>query len=152
MHKRTLAREVALKGLYQYDIHREVASTAAEELDSFLAERAEDPEVLRFARDLLSGAIARLEELDARIASASQHWKINRIATVDRCVLRLAILELLESPDTPPKVAINEAIELAKKYSTEASGAFVNGVLDAIWRDLARERESAELRERQKEG
>lgn len=142
MRKRTQAREIALQGLYQYDIQKALDAPKPEELDSFIDGRTEDPEVRRYARVLLDGTIGRLDDLDARIAAASRHWKIQRIAAVDRCVLRIAIFELLESEDAPPKVAINEAIDLAKRYSTEASGSFVNGILDTVWRELAAERKS----------
>ena len=76
-----------------------------------------------------------MDDLDRRIAAAALRWKLSRIAPIDRCILRIALFEILESGDVPPKVAINEAIELAKKFSTEQSGSFVNGILDRIWTD-----------------
>ena len=86
-----------------------------------------------YARFLVEGVIARQRDLDERITAVAEHWKLHRIAPVDRSILRLGLFELLESADVPPKVAINEAIELAKKYSTEQSGAFVNGILDQAY-------------------
>jgi len=89
-----------------------------------------------FAEDLVRGAEGHREEIDARIAAASEHWDPLRMAKVDRTILRLAIFELLHRDDIPPKVSINEYIEIAKRFSTEESGSFVNGILDRISREL----------------
>ena len=139
MRKRTQAREVALKALYQHDLHRKMekeATAASEDFESFIQGESGDPEVRSYARALLSGTLASIDLIDERIAAATLNWKLSRIAPVDRSILRLALFELLESPEIPPKVAINEAIELAKKFSTEQSGAFVNGILDRIYNEL----------------
>ena len=85
-----------------------------------------------FATRLAKGTLSNLELLDDRIRSRAEHWRISRMAVVDRNVLRLATYELLHCDDIPPKVAINEAIELGKRYSTQHSGAFINGILDKI--------------------
>lgn len=148
MRKRTLAREIALQAIYQHDLQRRHAATrpgaasppphTPQDFDELIAERSEDPEVRAYARALVDGAMARADEIDRRISEAALHWKLHRIAPVDRSVLRLAIFELLERPDVPPKVVINEAVDLAKKFSTEGSGAFVNGILDRIYGELAR--------------
>ena len=144
MRKRTQAREVALKALYQHDLHRKIekdAPAAAEDFESFIQAESGDAEVRSYARALLAGTLASIDIIDERIAAAALNWKLSRIAPVDRSILRLALFELLESPEVPPKVAINEAIELAKKFSTEQSGAFVNGILDRIYNDLKRARD-----------
>jgi len=101
-----------------------------------------DPQARRFAERLVRRAAARRDELDALIVRGTEHWRIERFATVDRNVVRLALLELLEETDTPPAVVLDEAIELAKAYGGEESGAFVNGVLDGLCKRLA----SGELR------
>jgi len=108
----------------------------ADEIDSVLTHLLEpadtDPGTRRFARELIDGCRERLEQLDAHIAAVAENWEIGRMAVIDRNILRLASYELLFRDDVPPKVAINEAIDLAKRYSTADSGAFVNGILDRI--------------------
>jgi transcription antitermination factor NusB len=147
MRKRTLAREIALQALYQHDLPRKRAAlptsasggpvaVTADDLEAFIEQQTGDAEARAYARRLVDGAIARGPEIDAMIEGAVRHWKLNRLAPVDRSVLRLGIFELLECTDVPPKVVINEAIDLAKKFSTEQSGAFVNGILDRIYTEL----------------
>ena len=139
--KRTKARERALQALYQID----VASTDLEEaLARFW--RSFEPverEVRELAEGLVRGvAEGRRAEVDA-IEEASSNWRLDRMARVDRNVLRLAVYELLRT-DVPVKVVINEAIELGKKYGSESSGAFVNGVLDKVAAGLPPERRRGE--------
>ncbi len=127
--KRTKARERALQALYQIDV-------AAEGIDDALQRfwKSFEPverEVMDAAEGLVRGVASARREVDERIEGASTHWRLDRMAKVDRNVLRLAVYELIHS-DVPVKVVINEAIELGKKYGSESSGAFVNGVLDAI--------------------
>ena len=110
--------------------------TRVEDLEPFVGQSTDDGEIAKQALGLLDGVLGSLEDLDARIADVVKHWKMDRIAPIDRSILRLALYEFHEASSVPPKVAINEAIELAKKYSTEQSGAFVNGVLDRIYHDL----------------
>lgn len=128
MKKRTRARELALQFLYQADLVKK----PVEEADEFLREEERDPETRRFAQRLISGTLAGQEEIDEVIQNVAQNWNISRMAVVDRNVLRLATHELLNCQDIPPKVAINEAIEIGKRYSTQNSGAFINGILDRI--------------------
>jgi len=90
-------------------------------------------EVLPFTQQLVSGAWQHRGEIDDLIARYSQHWSLGRIAGVERCILRMAVFELLFCDDIPPKVTINEAIELGKRYGAENSGAFINGILDALY-------------------
>jgi N utilization substance protein B len=91
-----------------------------------------------FTEDLVRGILAHLEPVDTKIRAYAENWKFERIAIVDRCILRLAIYELLFRDDIPPIVSINEALELAKKYSTEDSTRFINGILDRVKDDLQR--------------
>jgi transcription antitermination factor NusB len=132
--KRTRARELALQFLYQADLIKKTT----EEADDFLREEEKDPETRRFAQRLIQGALDNREEIDQAIQEVAQNWNISRMAVVDRNVLRLATHELLHCQDIPPKVAINEAIEIGKRFSTQNSGAFINGILDRIMnRNLA---------------
>ena len=128
MKKRTRARELALQFLYQSDL---VGKPQAE-LDDFLREEERDVETRRFAQRLIVGTLEHRDEIDEVIQNVAQNWSISRMAVIDRNVLRLATHELLHCQDIPPKVAINEAIEMGKRYSTQNSGAFINGILDKI--------------------
>lgn len=127
--RRTKARERALQALYQIDV-------AAEGIDEALARfwKSFEPverEVMELAEGLVRGVAAERRAVDDAIEQVSTHWRLDRMAKVDRNVLRLAVYELLRT-DVPVKVVINEAIELGKKYGSESSGAFVNGVLDKV--------------------
>lgn len=136
MRKRSKAREIALQALYQYDVQSEAGGLTPDEIEAFVQESTDDPQVRDYARLLIDGTLSILDEIDGRIVVTARNWRIQRMAPVDRCILRIALFEILESAETPPKVAMNEAIELAKKYSTEQSGSFVNGILDRIYREL----------------
>jgi len=127
--KRSRGRELALQLLYQLDLRGDSAMDSAEE---FLREEEPDREARAFANKLVRGVRETIDELDREIASIAQNWDISRMAVIDRNVLRMATWELLHCKDIPPKVAINEAIELGKRYSTQKTGAFVNGILDKI--------------------
>jgi len=127
--KRTRARELGLQFLYQIDL---LGQGVLEDLDNFLRAEEKDAETCRFARRLVQGAHEHHAQIDAEIQGVAQNWQISRMAVIDRNVLRLAAYELLFCDDIPPKVAINEAIELGKRYSTSNSGAFINGILDKI--------------------
>lgn len=127
---RTQGREVAFKVIFEtefQDIPSEEALGAFEELHGNLPRRARE-----FSLALIEGTRARREEIDTRITATAQHWRLDRMGRVERTVLRLGTFELLHQPETPPAVAIDEAVELAKKYAGEEAGAFVNGVLDAV--------------------
>jgi len=102
----------------------------------YLPGRLTDTELKVFARGLVDGTCAHLEEIDERIREAAENWDMSRMATLDRNILRMAVYELAHCEDIPPKVAINEAIELAKQFGAEESGQFVNGILDKIKRTL----------------
>ncbi len=128
MKKRTRARELALQFLYQADL----VKLGPEEADDFLRDEELDVETRRFAKRLIEGTLKERDALDAVIQAVAQNWNISRMAVIDRNVLRVASYELLHCEDIPPKVAINEAIEIGKRYSTQNSGAFINGILDKI--------------------
>jgi N utilization substance protein B len=137
--RRTKARERALQALYQIDV-------AAEGIDDALAAfwRSFEPverEVKELAEGVVRGVAEHRRQVDEAIEQASANWRLDRMARVDRNVLRLAVYELLHT-DVPVKVVINEAIELGKKFGSESSGAFVNGVLDKIATGLSAERRS----------
>jgi transcription antitermination factor NusB len=129
MKKRTRAREIALQFLYQIDLR---GADLLAEARNFIKGEERDAETARFALRLVQGTFEHKDELDKTIQAVAQNWNISRMAVVDRNVLRLAAYELLHCDDIPPKVAINEAIELGKRYSTQNSGAFINGILDKI--------------------
>lgn len=134
MGARRRARECALQMLFSYDVTR---PSVEELLESFWGELAEASEEVReFANELAVGTISNLEEIDERIRIRTEHWRIPRMAVVDRNLLRMAVFEFLHQPNTPRTVAINEALEIARRFSTSESTQFINGILDAIKRDL----------------
>lgn len=129
MKKRTRARELALQFLYQLDLR---GADLLPEAQEFLQSSERDRPTCGFATQLIEGVHANQERIDQVIRKVAQNWEINRMAVIDRNVLRLATFELLYCADIPPKVAINEAIELGKRYSTQNSGGFINGILDKV--------------------
>ena len=133
MGQRSKARELALKCLYAYESTGESIDSICE---SLIADSDLKPEAAGFSESLLRNTVSHLEELDKRITIHAINWNIERLAMVDKNILRLGFCELLFFPDVPSKVAINEAVELAKKYSAEESSGFVNGVLDALNKKL----------------
>jgi N utilization substance protein B len=134
---RRLSRELALRALFQVD----VASTAPEAaVEAVSDEERYSEDTLAFARELVLGASTHIGELDAAIQKHAHGWTLSRMANVDRNILRLAMYELLYLADIPASVTIDEAVELAKKYSTAESGRFVNGVLGNVVRRLEEER------------
>lgn len=136
MRSRTRARELALQFLFQVDVQGPDLRRDLEPfLDDALENRAGGAEARSYAIRLVDGVLAHQAEIDRLIRDAARNWDLERMAGVDRNVLRLGCYELLHEDDVPVKVAINEAIELGKRYSTEASGAFVNGILDRIRKD-----------------
>jgi len=132
MGKRRKSRILVLQLLYQYEIRKE---PAAELLTEFLGGHPKlHPDILDYAGSVFTEALNHLEEIDGTIERLALHWKINRLSRVDKCILRIAICEILFRDDIPDKVAIDEAIEMAKQYGGEDSGAFVNGLLDRLIR------------------
>jgi N utilization substance protein B len=129
MARRSRAREVALQALYQRDQNR---SLKPDDAVAFLGRRLFDPELFELSKTLYLGTLEHLKEIDGRITRVAENWSVERMAVVDRNVLRLGIYELYHGPETPFKVVLDEAIELAKRYGTEESPGFVNGILDRI--------------------
>ena len=130
MGSRTRARECALQALYQLDLGGGEPREAVRAVLAHFEEADESTE--RFADELVRGVQSERAQIDALIQQSSTHWKLDRMARVDRNILRLATYELLYREDIPPLVTINEAIDIAKKFSTKNSGPFVNGILDNI--------------------
>lgn len=120
--------------LFSYDVAR---PSVEELIETYWGEMAEAAEEVRvFANELVTGAISHLDEIDDRIRLRTEHWRIPRMAIVDRNLLRLAVFEFLYQPSTPKTVAINEALEIARRFSTHEATQFINGILDAIKRDV----------------
>lgn len=133
MRKRTLARDAALKILYQAEItKREVEPTAAKFWAYEETEEPVDREVREFTHRIIVGVEKEREKIDGKISSYATNWQLKRMAVIDRNVLRIGVFELLYASDIPPKVTINEAVELAKRYGDLDSSKFVNGILDKI--------------------
>ncbi|MDI6801719.1 MAG: transcription antitermination factor NusB [Thermodesulfovibrionales bacterium] len=142
--KRRKAREYVLQFLYRIDfmdIPSDNKKKNAElilktSLETFWADTGEnDQKLIAFAEDIIMGTIKNLKEIDSKIQSTAEKWKISRIASIDRNIMRFAAYELLFRKDIPSAVTINEALEIAKKYSTSESAAFINGILDKIAKD-----------------
>lgn len=132
-HGRRLAREKVLQALYAYEISKEPIAFITE---NQLAELKPYRSDFEFAKTLMQSVVQHLEEIDTLIKSHVPNWEFERIALIDKIILRIGICEFLYFPDIPPKVTINEAIEIAKTFSIENSGKFVNGVLDGILNKL----------------
>jgi transcription antitermination protein NusB len=128
MGSRREARELALQALYQLDVAGEGDPGTAPFWSHFDAE----PDVQAFARELVDGVAAHRERVDTLIAASAEHWRLPRLSRVDLSLLRLATFELLARPDIPASVTIDEAIEIARRFGSEDSPAFVNGVLDHV--------------------
>ena len=133
MGTRRQAREAALSVLYQVD----VAKTSAEEaLRLYWKGQSADDDVVEFASALVRGVTSHRVRIDELISDASNNWKLPRMSFVDRNILRIGTFEMLELENVPTMVALNEAIELGKRYGTTDSGGFINGILDRIARNL----------------
>jgi len=135
MGSRRKGRESALQMLFQMDVSGVGAEQAVQ---SFWAHLCATREGEAFANDLVRGWAERREEIDGIIRDVSQHWRLERMAKVDRNILRLATYELMALDDVPRRVTLNEAVELAKRFGSEGSAGFVNGVLDRIASDLGK--------------
>ena len=129
MGNRRRARELALQALFYMDIQRQFSK---EMLEQFCRNFDPPEQLVPFLQKLVWGVLDRQAELDRLIEKYSMNWKISRMACVDRNILRIAAYEMLFCEDIPPKVTINEAIEIAKRFGTEESGAFINGIVDSI--------------------
>ncbi|MDD5169669.1 MAG: transcription antitermination factor NusB [Syntrophales bacterium] len=146
MQRRRRAREVALQVLYGLDVAEKSVDEAIR-LFWEIYKAPDEPEseilfsdkVKSFAVHLVNGTWQNREAIDTLISRSSEHWSIGRMPRVDRCILRMAIYELLYCEDIPPKVSLNEAIDLGKTYGSENSGSFINGILDAVYANFNRD-------------
>jgi len=134
MSNRHLARAIAMQSLYEWDFHHG-GKDADEIVERNLEEFAPELDEKDFARSIVTGVLAHKSDIDATITKFAPDWPLEKITTVDRNVLRIGTFELVYNDDIPSKVAINEAIELAKTFGGESSGKFVNGVLGAVYRN-----------------
>lgn len=137
MSNRREVRERVMQALYAFEL---AGGEVRDVIDTILKENlTEDADNLKFATSLLLRTIDMADEADTIISRYAENWDLSRIALIDRILLRMAICELLSFEDIPPKVSINEAIEVAKRYSTPRSGQFINGILDAVLLNLQQE-------------
>jgi transcription antitermination factor NusB len=137
---RTKARQLAMQALFQLDVQ---GSSLLPDLDDFFRENATELPVRTLASDWTRGAWANLPACDELITAAALKWKLSRLSQVDKSILRLSVYHLKFCSDIPPKVTINEAIELAKKFGTDKSPSFVNGVLDGVLRKMQEVKQEA---------
>lgn len=135
MTTRRFGREWAVQFLFQHDFN---AGNTEQALDDFWALQKVAAPARPFATELIQGVLSHLAELDQRIQAYAEHWELKRLNAVDRNVMRVALFEMLFRPDIPPVVSINEAVDLAKRFSSNESGKFVNGILDRARQDLSR--------------
>ncbi len=133
MGNRRKSREAALQILYKIDLSK---MEAREAMRIFWQQHPAGDDVEDFANQIVDGVIRNRPEIDKLIEDHATHWKLSRMACVDRNILRMAVYELMYCHDIPNSVTLNEAIEVAKKFGTEESGAFINGVLDHISKEL----------------
>ncbi len=129
MGYRRRSRELALQALFCMDMNHD---TSQEMLERFCAHFKPSPEVGPFFLILVEGVVREREKIDRMIEKFSKNWKLDRMSCVDRNVMRIAVYEILFCEDIPPKVSINEAVDIGKKYGTQESGAFINGIVDSI--------------------
>ena len=135
LRQRSRAREVALQLLFQRDINPGVPRAA---IERFVHERLDDSALEAFALTLFDGTCRHGKDVDDRLSRAAENWRLHRMAVVDRNVLRMGAFELLQTPETPVNVVLDEAIELARRFGGADSPTFVNGVLDRVRKDVAR--------------
>jgi N utilization substance protein B len=136
--KRRIVREKVLQILYAYEMNKESLELISSEILSEITDETDR----EFARELIRKVLSNTDDLDKRIIERVTNWEMSRIALIDKILLRMGICEILYFPDIPPKVSINESIEIAKDFSTSGSGKFINGILDAI---LAEEKNAGKL-------
>ncbi len=135
MTTRRFGREWAVQFLFQRDFN---ADDNERSLEDFWKLQNVDPKARPFAVELIRGVLDHLRELDEHIQNYADHWDVKRLNAVDRNVIRLALYEMLFRPDIPPVVSINEAVDIAKRFSSNESGKFVNGILDRACKDIPR--------------
>jgi len=135
MGKRKKSRELALQVLYQIEM---IEGDAEENFNLFWQHFAPSDELKEFSQKIVNGVCQHKEEIDTLIEKHSEHWRLKRMTIVDKNILRSAIFELMFCPDVPTKVVLNEAIELGKRFSSEKSGSFINGILDRVSHQIVR--------------
>ena len=140
MHQRRKAREVTLQVLYELDVQPQI--DVDEAIARFWANFEGPEEAKSFSAQLIAGTWNHREQIDEMISGSSQNWTIARMSRVDKSILRMAVYELLYCRDIPPKVTLNEAVDLGKSFGSENSGAFINGILDALYGQLRGEDEN----------
>ena len=133
MGKRRSSRELALKFLYQFELN---GGDLGEQIKLFLERNSSQEDVANFMKELVVSLIDKMEEIDEIIQKFSDHWILDRMTVIDRNILRMGACELLFNFSTPPKVVINEAIDIAKKYGNENSPEFINGILDKVYNEI----------------
>ena len=133
MGKRRSSRELALKFLYQFELNE---GDLDEQIKLFLERNSSQEDVANFMKELVVSLIDKMEEIDEIIQKFSDHWILDRMTVIDRNILRMGACELLFNFSTPPKVVINEAIDIAKKYGNEDSPEFINGILDKVYNKI----------------
>ena len=133
MGKRRLSRELTLKFLYQFEL---TGGELDEQIKLFLKQNSSKDDVENFMRGLVFSLLDKVKEIDEVIQKYSDHWVLDRMTVIDRNILRMGVCELLFDFSTPPKVVINEAIDIAKKYGNEDSPEFINGVLDKVYKEI----------------
>jgi N utilization substance protein B len=136
--KRRIVREKVLQILYAYEMNKDSLQSLSLEILSEITDNTDKT----FAEELVRKVLSNVDDIDNRITKRVTNWEMNRIALIDKILLRMGICELLHFPDIPPKVSINESIEIAKDYSTSGSAKFINGILDAI---LVEEKKNGKL-------
>ncbi len=140
MPNRHLARSIAMQSLFEWDFRGNPSAALPAIIEHNLKEFGPGLEEQEFTKKLVDGVMDHLSEIDTEIAKYAPSWPISQITIVDRNILRIGVFELKFNSEVPPKVAINEAIELAKSFGGAASGKFVNGVLGSMYNDLVKER------------
>ncbi len=133
MGKRRSSREQALKFLYQFEFN---GGEFEEQMQQFGERLTGGEEVKGFMQELVEKVLSHKEEIDTLLQKYSEHWTLDRMTVIDRNILRLGVCELIHDRSIPPKVAINEAVEIAKKYGSEESPDFINGILDKVYKEL----------------
>jgi len=133
MGKRRSSRELALKFLYQFELNE---GDLDEQIKLFLERNSSQEDVENFMKELVMSLVSKMKEVDEIIQKYSDHWDLDRMTVIDRNILRIGTCELLLNFSTPPKVVINEAIDIAKKYGNEDSPEFINGILDKVYNEI----------------
>ena len=134
--RRRRAREYALQILFQVDFRSQEVSR--NDFEDFWLDKNESEDVRKFTEELVRGTIERLDEIDSRLAKVAENWVLKRMAAVDRNILRFAAFEILYRKDIPPAVTINEAVEVAKKFSSSEAAPFINGILDKLAKEMGK--------------